>query len=70
MRADVVIDAADRTILPGLVNAHYHSHDALLKGCFETIPRETWLLNALLQITSREAWRNCGRGLCSARSGA
>ena len=46
-RADVVIDAADRLILPGLVNAHYHSHDALLKGCFETIPRETWLLNAL-----------------------
>src|SRR5882757_6050059 len=47
VRADVVIDAADRLILPGLVNAHYHSHDALLKGCFETIPRETWLLNAL-----------------------
>ena len=46
-RADLVIDATDRLILPGLVNAHYHSHDALLKGCFETIPRETWLLNAL-----------------------
>ena len=46
-RADAVIDATDRLILPGLVNAHYHSHDALLKGCFETIPRETWLLNAL-----------------------
>jgi guanine deaminase len=45
--ADIVIDATDRLILPGLVNAHYHSHDALLKGCFETIPRETWLLNAL-----------------------
>jgi 5-methylthioadenosine/S-adenosylhomocysteine deaminase len=46
-RADVIIDASDRLVLPGLVNAHYHSHDALLKGCFETIPRETWLLNAL-----------------------
>jgi 5-methylthioadenosine/S-adenosylhomocysteine deaminase len=45
--ADVVIDASDRLVIPGLVNAHYHSHDALLKGCFETIPRETWLLNAL-----------------------
>ncbi|MDB5518836.1 MAG: S-adenosylhomocysteine deaminase [Tardiphaga sp.] len=44
---DTVIDARDRLVLPGLVNAHYHSHDALLKGCFETIPRETWLLNAL-----------------------
>lgn len=46
-RADVVIDASDRLVIPGLVNAHYHSHDVLLKGCFETIPRETWLLNAL-----------------------
>ena len=44
---DRVIDASDRLVLPGLVNAHYHSHDTLLKGCFETIPRETWLLNAL-----------------------
>jgi guanine deaminase len=44
---DTVIDARDRLVLPGLINAHYHSHDALMKGCFETIPRETWLLNAL-----------------------
>ncbi len=47
VHADVVIDASDRLVIPGLVNAHYHSHDTLLKGCFETIPRETWLLNAL-----------------------
>lgn len=46
-KVDTVIDARDRLVLPGLVNAHYHSHDTLLKGCFETIPRETWLLNAL-----------------------
>lgn len=46
-QVDTVIDARDRLVLPGLVNAHYHSHDTLLKGCFETIPRETWLLNAL-----------------------
>src|SRR5262249_19993378 len=33
--------------IPGFVNAHYHSHDVLLKGCFETIPLELWVLSAL-----------------------
>jgi 5-methylthioadenosine/S-adenosylhomocysteine deaminase len=35
---DEVIDASDKLVIPGFVNAHYHSHDVLLKGCFETIP--------------------------------
>ncbi|MDP6574408.1 MAG: amidohydrolase family protein [Rhodospirillales bacterium] len=42
-----VIDAGGRLLVPGFVNAHYHSHDVLLKGCFETIHREAWLLNSL-----------------------
>ena len=42
-----VIHADDRLLVPGFVNAHYHSHDVLLKGCFETIHREAWLLNSL-----------------------
>lgn len=42
-----VIDARDRLVVPGFVNAHYHSHDVLLKGSFETIHREAWLLNSL-----------------------
>ena len=41
------IDARGKLVVPGFVNAHYHSHDTLLKGCFETIPLEMWLLNAL-----------------------
>ena len=45
--ADRVIDAHDKLVIPGFVNSHYHSHDVLLKGCFETIPLETWVLNAL-----------------------
>jgi guanine deaminase len=44
---DQTIDATDRLVMPGFVNAHYHSHDVLLKGCFETIPLELWLLSAL-----------------------
>ena len=42
-----IVDATDKLVMPGFVNAHYHSHDVLLKGCFETIPLEHWLLNAL-----------------------
>jgi 5-methylthioadenosine/S-adenosylhomocysteine deaminase len=42
-----VIDARDKLLLPGFVNAHYHSHDTLLKGCFETLPLEIWVLSAL-----------------------
>jgi len=41
------IDASRHLVLPGFVNAHYHSHDTLLKGCFETIPLEQWVLSAL-----------------------
>jgi len=41
------IDAKDKLVMPGFVNAHYHSHDVLLKGCFETIPLELWVLSAL-----------------------
>jgi 5-methylthioadenosine/S-adenosylhomocysteine deaminase len=46
-KIDQTIEAHDKLVMPGFVNAHYHSHDVLLKGCFETIPLELWLLNAL-----------------------
>lgn len=41
------LDARGRLVLPGFVNAHYHSHDVLLKGVFEAMPLELWLLSAL-----------------------
>src|SRR4051812_27322066 len=44
---DQTIDATEKLLMPGFVNAHYHSHDVLLKGCFETIPLELWVLSAL-----------------------
>jgi guanine deaminase len=44
---DETIDATEKLVIPGFVNAHYHSHDVLLKGVFETIPLELWLLSAL-----------------------
>ena len=43
-----IIEAREKLVIPGFVNAHYHSHDTLLKGSFETLPLEIWMLNALL----------------------
>ncbi len=45
--ADDVIDASARLIMPGLINAHYHSHDVLCRGLFEELPLEFWLLYTL-----------------------
>jgi 5-methylthioadenosine/S-adenosylhomocysteine deaminase len=42
-----VIDAAGKLIVPGFINAHYHSHDVFLKGCFDPSVLEFWVLNAL-----------------------
>ena len=46
--ADVrIVDARQRLVSPGFVNAHYHSHDTLAKGLMEQKPLETWRLLAL-----------------------
>jgi 5-methylthioadenosine/S-adenosylhomocysteine deaminase len=41
------LDASGMLVLPGFVNAHYHSHDVLMKGAWETLPLEIWLMKAL-----------------------
>jgi 5-methylthioadenosine/S-adenosylhomocysteine deaminase len=41
-----VIDAAGKLIMPGLVNAHMHSSEMLLRGRYERMPLEIWLLYA------------------------
>src|SRR5215467_283852 len=45
--ANDVIDASGRLVVPGLINAHYHSHDVLCRGLFEELPLEMWLLYTL-----------------------
>ena len=42
-----VVDARGKLVVPGFVNAHYHSHDIFLKGCFDPSILEHWVLNAL-----------------------
>jgi len=36
------LDATGKLLIPGLVNAHYHSHDVLLRGLFEQMPLDVW----------------------------
>lgn len=42
-----VVDASGKLIIPGLINAHYHSHDTLCRGMFEELSLEMWLLYTL-----------------------
>ena len=41
------VNAERMLAIPGLISAHYHSHDTLLKGCFAPMPLEAWLLHAV-----------------------
>jgi guanine deaminase len=45
-RVDRWIDARERMVMPGFVSAHYHSHDVLLRGSFEAVPLDYWLMTA------------------------
>ena len=50
--ADLPVEGAERLdvsgclLTPGLVNAHSHSHDTLLRGRFEGVPLDVWGLGA------------------------
>lgn len=41
-----VIDARGKLVVPGFVNAHYHSHDVMAKGLFEEMPFDIWTLHS------------------------
>ena len=41
-----VIDGRNKLVTPGLINAHTHSSETFLKGRYEKMPLETWLLYA------------------------
>lgn len=40
-----VIEAKGQLVAPGFVNAHYHSHDGLMKGLFEEMPFDIWAIH-------------------------
>jgi 5-methylthioadenosine/S-adenosylhomocysteine deaminase len=41
-----IIDATGKLVVPGFVNAHYHSHDVMAKGLFEEMPLDLWTLHS------------------------
>ena len=57
-RDAVIVDGRRKLAIPGLINAHYHSHDVLSRGVFEDIPLEAWIALAILPptrtLTARE----------------
>lgn len=42
-----ILEASDHLVVPGMMNAHYHSHDSLCRGLFEEMTLEMWLLYTL-----------------------
>ncbi|MDP2965594.1 MAG: amidohydrolase [Pelolinea sp.] len=42
--ADMTINAKNKVIIPGLINAHSHSTQALFKGMDDNLPLEPWLI--------------------------
>ncbi|MEH6719597.1 MAG: amidohydrolase [Aurantimonas endophytica] len=41
-----IIEGAGKLVMPGLVNAHLHSNEALFKGRYDNMPLEVWMLYA------------------------
>ncbi|MES2533806.1 MAG: amidohydrolase family protein, partial [Pseudomonadota bacterium] len=56
-----VVDARGRIVMPGLVNAHTHSNQALEKGLCDRYPLDAWMLiasygGANAELTPRELY--------------
>ncbi|MGH7264114.1 MAG: amidohydrolase family protein, partial [Candidatus Rokuibacteriota bacterium] len=50
-----VIDASDRLVMPGLVNAHLHSHNNYFRGWFDSLPLDLCVLQVWSVGAPREA---------------
>lgn len=42
--ADQTLDASGCLIMPGLINAHIHTYCHYVKGCFDNLPLDLWML--------------------------
>jgi guanine deaminase len=52
-----IIDATDRLVIPGLVNAHLHSHNNYFRGWFDSVPLDLCVLDVWGVGLAREALR-------------
>ena len=48
-----VLDARERLVIPGLVNAHTHAHNHLAKGAIDGLPLELWLGHLAARVVGR-----------------
>jgi 5-methylthioadenosine/S-adenosylhomocysteine deaminase len=48
-----VLDASDAYVLPGLINAHYHSAENFNPGLYENLPLDLWFIHSH-QVTRSE----------------
>ena len=49
-----VIEAAGKLVMPGLVNAHLHTNEALFKGRYDNMPLEIWMLYAYPILAAKQ----------------
>ncbi|OLC13187.1 MAG: hypothetical protein AUH29_13900 [Candidatus Rokubacteria bacterium 13_1_40CM_69_27] len=65
---DRVIDASGRLVMPGLVNAHFHSYDRFHRGMWEGLPLEMWILcvSPLFQAPLSDRGATARSQLCAA----
>ena len=40
----VTISGAGKLVIPGLINSHLHTNEALFKGRYDNMPLEVWML--------------------------
>jgi len=52
-----IVEGIDKLVMPGLVNAHVHSWEAMFKGRYDNMPLELWMLYSypILGCTPLEA---------------
>ncbi len=61
-RADTVIDARGKAVLPGLINAHTHLSMTLLRGVADDMPLMEWLEKKIWQIEKNLTAQDCYHG--------
>jgi len=57
---DIVVDATDKLIIPGLINMHTHAYMTLLRNCADDLTFDKWLFENILpredKITREDAY--------------
>lgn len=58
-KADIVIDARGKAVLPGLINGHTHLAMTLLRGFADDMPLDKWLSNKIWPMEKLMRPRDC-----------